>query len=387
MQDFSRMRLAVPLIFVAYGLVLALAPIGWEARFLAIYWGSAVLFSIAAIAFRLQWIRIVTITVAAVFFLIGVVDIFFRVTGSHSMDAFSRNYTADYARPDGPLGKGPSGPGAYPSSFVSDEDGEIIYDVVYTIGEHGFRTVNGGGDTADSYLFFGGSFTYGEGVSDAESYPARFSEALDHRFTIANISFHGYGAHQMLRALETGLTDEMTTGKVRRAYYAVVRDHLLRSAGFYSWNKDQPRYVLDGDGIPQFRGYLREDPIVSLSAALHEGGGVSDKIAWTIKHRLFPSKDDRRRLFGALVERSAALIAEKHGAELVVLLWDRHKLNSIEAELKKRGIKTLRVSRIVGDLNDPALRYTEGNDNHPKPVAHQRLGEGLARMEMAGEGG
>ena len=77
-------------------------------------------------------------------------------------------------------------------------DGEIVYDVVYTIGPDGFRRSAASGDAPISV--FGGSFTFGEGLADNETLPYFLSDLTGKE--VKNYGIHGYGLHQALYLLQ-----------------------------------------------------------------------------------------------------------------------------------------------------------------------------------------
>jgi hypothetical protein len=96
----------------------------------------------------------------------------------------------------------------------------VIYDVIYTTNRFGLRvspTDVAGGDqgrneTRANYgnaIFFGDSFTYGEGINDNDTLPYLFEELSEGRYRAYNLAFHGYGPQQMLRLIETGFLEKI----------------------------------------------------------------------------------------------------------------------------------------------------------------------------------
>ena len=78
--------------------------------------------------------------------------------------------------------------------------GETLYAVVYSVDKRGLRVepplAPGHGDRC--VLFFGCSYTFGEGVNDAETLPYRTGVLAEGRLRMINFGLHGYGPHQML---------------------------------------------------------------------------------------------------------------------------------------------------------------------------------------------
>ena len=96
------------------------------------------------------------------------------------------------------------------------KDGQVFYDVTYTINKYGLRVSPHDlkENITNTYnfkniLFFGGSFTFGEGVNDDENLPWKIEKKSNYKLKSYNFGFHGYGSHQMLRTLELGLIDNI----------------------------------------------------------------------------------------------------------------------------------------------------------------------------------
>jgi hypothetical protein len=89
---------------------------------------------------------------------------------------------------------------------VNGRTGEVIYEHQVTIGENGLRTTLPFNRLSkEAILFFGGSFTYGEGVGDDETLPAQVGKITKGRYRVYNFGLHGYGPQHMLAAVEHGL--------------------------------------------------------------------------------------------------------------------------------------------------------------------------------------
>jgi hypothetical protein len=99
--------------------------------------------------------------------------------------------------------------------------GKVLYDVTYTIAANGLR-IAPPTNTArldGSVLFFGDSFTYGEGVQDDESMPYQVGMQSGGHYRIYNFGFHGYGPNQMLAAVESGRVRQVVDMPPRYAIY------------------------------------------------------------------------------------------------------------------------------------------------------------------------
>jgi hypothetical protein len=135
-------------------------------------------------------------------------------------------------------------------------DDELIYDVAYTIGADRLRISPPESPDPDApcVLFFGGSFTFGEGVDDDEAMPWLVAATSGGRYRARNFGFAGYGPHQMLAAIEAGIVERTARCQPTHAIYQAVYHHVLRSAGKWSWDHRGPRYVLTDRGDVERNG-------------------------------------------------------------------------------------------------------------------------------------
>jgi hypothetical protein len=254
-------------------------------------------------------------------------------------------------------------------------DGRTLYDVVYTIGADGWR-VTPGSRPGTRFLFFGCSNTFGVGLADDETIPARFARALDGAFDVRNRSLHGWGPHQMVRLLETGRVQ--ADAPVARAFYQSLPHHAARAAGRAPWDPSGPRYVPDpSDGLVRYVGPFHGPVFALLSRAANRLGPLRRlRERWAYERA---PDDAERELHARLVLRAAALIRERLGAPLTVLHWDdgTDADERFIARLEALGVDVVRVSSIL-----PREHWEETSipgDGHPSSAATEALGRALAR--------
>ena len=87
------------------------------------------------------------------------------------------------------------------TSSVKKYGEQTLYSVAYSIGEDGYRITPGRNEERNKFiLFFGCSFTFGEGVNDNETMPY-FVSSVASTHQVYNFGFCGYGPQQMLAKL------------------------------------------------------------------------------------------------------------------------------------------------------------------------------------------
>lgn len=338
--------------------------------------------SFAAIAFsfllRGERARGLLISFSITFAMLAASDLYFRSQGKS--DLFKLVHPPGYSSQGEILGRRPPPPGQYRLRAVTKISEETIYDVLVTIGQHRFRETRSPGPNEGTILFFGGSYTFGTGVADSETYPAQFSKELNDRYRVLNMGFAAYGPHQMLRILESGLADDAIERPVAGAYYLAIQNHSNRAAGLQRWNQFSPRYVLDDTGELYSDGLHADNSLVRLRSMSERQGGLPAVISLALTEALFPL-DERIEITAAIIQRSADLVREKYGVELYCLLWDTRwavDIPKLQSALQLRGVKTLRVSDFVEDLDAPTHRILPGIETHPNSAFHVRFGKALA---------
>ena len=122
--------------------------------------------------------------------------------------------------------------------------GEIIYDVVYTIGSDGYRK-DVTAKRYDAYIY-GGSFAFGEGLNDNETLSAFLNN--NHGIFTKNVGVHGYGLHQALYNLQNGVTADEPNGVnilLTNPY------HALRSSCKPLYTVGTPRFLFENGTLKQ----------------------------------------------------------------------------------------------------------------------------------------
>jgi len=264
--------------------------------------------------------------------------------------------------------------------------GEVLYDVVYTIDQNGLRVAPPVADGAGSecLLFFGGSFTFGEGVGDSETMPYQVGVQTGGRFRVYNFGFHGYGPHQMLAALQ----DELVSGTIEcephHAIYQGLPDHVLRAAGFRSWDSHGPRFVLGAAGKVAYAGHF-DDGLAFLGRGLLTLLDRSKVLAMLLSLRE-PEPGAAEQLFVGIVGAARAHVEARHpGAEFHVILWDDAN-SSLSRRLASAGLRLHHVDAIVPEEERNEPRYTIPRDGHPTALLHERVAAYVAREIVGTQG-
>lgn len=140
-------------------------------------------------------------------------------------------------------------PGSYSdvTKKIKETD-EVIYSVQYSIGENNLRITPKVNLNASIFMrYFGGSYTFGEGLNDIQTM-SYLSQVANDNVDAVNLGFHGYGPHNALMLLQSLDSSEGAFNLLLTGSY-----HAFRSACIPSFSRDHPRYELE-EGVLVYKG-------------------------------------------------------------------------------------------------------------------------------------
>ncbi|HJR77113.1 MAG TPA: hypothetical protein VJ805_09065 [Nitrospiraceae bacterium] len=281
-----------------------------------------------------------------------------------------------------------------------------IYKAAYTIDSNGLRIAppydvpNGLG----SVLFFGCSFTIGEGVTDEEAMPYVTGLLTHGRYAIYNFGFHGYGPQQMLAALERGLTASVVTVPPKYIIYQAIPYHIERVAGLMTWFPHSPRYRPGDSGRVTAQGNfdtVSDETRYSRIERFWRAQGIfGDSVSGTLRKSFLYnalvspfrslSIEDVELFLGIVTQSRDVAAAEYPGAEFHVILWDSMFLREgflqflppVVDGFRDRQIRVHLISDIMPDYDGRVsnARYElHLHDSHPNALAHRLIAEYVAK--------
>lgn len=252
-------------------------------------------------------------------------------------------------------------------------DDKMVYDVTYTINDLGLR-ITPSSKSDLGMIFFGGSFTFGDGVNDEESIPYQVGVMTGDRYRVFNLSYSGYGPHQMLSSLENNLA-EKAVGGVTPAYivYQALPYHVMRAVGMTEWGPAGPRYrLVQGEGLVRDGLFQPREgkpgSFKSLLCRLAHKSAIGDRL---LKFRMPPTMEDMD-LMVSIVSRSKALCSKVWPeCEFHVLIWPYRDMDfkEMEKRLRGAGIQTHLVADILPEYASLTEAYVIEYDEHPNAHA------------------
>jgi hypothetical protein len=330
---------------------------------------------------------------AALALAVGLLDLFAGLLApqAHGVDLVKTFEPRDWLVADPELGYRPR-----PDTRVvatATWGAETIFRATYTITADGLRATPAAPAGADTYLFVGESFMFGQGLDDGQTLPAQFAKANDFKIRTLNFSAPGYAPNQLVRAFETGRFDGLKGQPVKAVVTWIIPADMARVTGDESWLASSPRYVLDG-GIPHFTGSFERhrwrDP---LAGARYMADAHFPFIAAIGRSE---RQDHQAALFTALLVRLQELAREKLGAPLLVLYsWpdedappgdfgagrSQAKLVAILRGLRDRGLSLFSAERPT--YGQPLAKLVIAHEGHPSAFADGLIAEAL-KKKLAG---
>jgi hypothetical protein len=265
---------------------------------------------------------------------------------------------------------------------------EQLYDVTYTIDSNRLRVAPPYriGESADSVLFFGCSFTFGEGLGDNETLPYQVGVESGGLYRTFNFSFHGYAPNQMLASIEDGIVQRVVDPTPRYAYYIALPNHVWRVAGRVAWGGHAPRYLQDTNGTVYRAGNFEHHNPITLRLGLGRVAGQLKKSAiWRVLST-HDSRitDDDIRLYFAVVRRAQELLkAQYPEIQFRILLWPNQEVpqqrvtyEKMQDGFRRMGIPFDLVADILPGYKTNKSKYLLGPlDTHPNALANRLLAQ------------
>ncbi|MGD8629672.1 MAG: hypothetical protein PVG72_02980 [Gammaproteobacteria bacterium] len=313
----------------------------------------------------------------AVMAILLVVESYWTITNGTANTDVTIQYSHDYVTEHDVLGYAPVKDNIVTATkFYQDK---LVYKVQYGIDKQGLRITSPSEPGASNcILFFGGSFTYGEGVNDNESLPYRVGVHSSGQYRIYNFAFHGYGPHQMLAALEQGLVDDSIQCKPKHIIYQGMVAHIMRSAGLTTWDVHGPRYRLNEAHKIEYTGHFDDTQIYHLTRLLRlDASQIYTRIFGTQR----PIRHQDVELYVDIIARAKELFTSRYpGSIFHILLWGDTKNNNIFSQLltliREQEMNVYPRNEIMPLYEQNAYKYElSEHDHHPSALAHDLVAQ------------
>jgi hypothetical protein len=389
----TRRNVSRILSLLAGTVILVCAVLAWvPSPFVWLAGAGAIACALAARKSGRGWLRVACVNAGLLLLLFGAIEAAFAMLLTRRNRSFPE-YPPQYFQPDDELG-GAAQKGA---SHVTKRTGStMVYDVTYTIGGNGLRIAppDRGKDAKACALFFGDSFMFGEGLADDQTIPWRVGVLTGGDTRAFNFGFHGFGAQQMLAALQSDRVAKTVDCRPTHIIYEAIPDHVARAAGYYGFMRHGPRYALvyaagaRADSV-MYRGHFddAENNRSAIGAAIANAMAKSWLYRWLSSLSPLPDDEDLKR-YVAIVTSAARVAAARYpGSRFDVLYWDIHGETPMDEKvlpaLRAAGLNVFDAEQILpGFRENPSSFALSRFDAHPGARADDLLATYLVQQRF-----
>lgn len=267
---------------------------------------------------------------------------------------------------------------------IKKKNGTPIYDVINTIdaNSHRITPVQASNDRMRFILFFGCSFTYGEGLEDNQTLPFYVAQFCP-EYMPYNFAFRGYGPAHMAAELSSPAIQQQIKEKQGVGIYVYNMWHISRTNGFMSvynaWGRTLPYYVITKDGSVKRDGdFTTGRPWRSLLfQLLHR-----TRVATLFRMEIPPSINDKHiDLVCALIKKSEKIFHEKFPGSKFFVLFHPHctgDTTRITQYLQDNEIGFFAYPALYEEDMATDWKHTIAGDGHPSAYANKKLAEKLS---------
>jgi hypothetical protein len=246
-----------------------------------------------------------------------------------------------------------------PNASVTDRHYDYV--ATYNTDSHRFRETESqqpGNENIPTILCLGGSFTFGQGVENDQTYPAYWDQAAPD-VRVLNAGVNGWGTVQALLFLQRILESDSKPSLVT---YGLIPSHADRNADRETWLDLIDRSGRKKPVLINVEGQLVFDRLIGAG----EGRPASELLG----------RDELQLTINAVSQMSK--LCNSQDIEFYCLLLGDDRSNETAEQVQSDGLVRLIANsgvRVIDFLDLPKLRYP--HDGHPTREWHQRVGERL----------
>ncbi|MDR1397780.1 MAG: hypothetical protein LBJ14_08620 [Desulfarculales bacterium] len=248
-------------------------------------------------------------------------------------------------------------------------------EIIYSNFPGGWRITPQYSEAQSAVVFFGCSFTYGIGLTDADTFPYKVGEDLGEHYQVYNRGISAYGPHQMLDMIAGGILDDIAAAHEKMfVFFTTFDEHALRSAGYNIRYPEFPWYELvNGQLVRQgVFGDQYSTPGLLLYR-LFKKSQLYQSMFIPKPDRLQPAID----LYTAIIKQSDLELQKLYGARLTVLIWPANAYGEI---LRQQGLDVVDLEQFFPDYRQNPEKYKIPYDGHPNALANEIVTQAIVKM-------
>ncbi len=270
------------------------------------------------------------------------------------------------------MGWGPERPGTFHAEMTAPTTHALIYKADYTIDSDLLRQTHSV-QSGPAIVFFGDSYTFGDGVQDDETLPQVFADSLDPKQRVVNLAFTGYSPQQFLREMETGRFDSIIGSNPQLFVFLTAAWHAERTSCKAFWTPYAPRYALE-NGVVVYKGQCNEGANLHLREWL-EGSAAYRMLIEPYRHQVNHGDVE---VYVSVLEAAVKMAKDKYGVRTLIPFLRVPPEYLRASGFSDDGIMT-RLRNAGAIVIDASLRKEQQagavigipGDGHPSPYANR----------------
>ncbi len=255
----------------------------------------------------------------------------------------------------------------------------VIFEADYTIGNTLDRKV-ASAESGPATVFFGDSFTFGEGLADADTMPQKYADLFAGQRRVLNLAVTGYSPQQFLMEVQRGLRDDVIGPRPAAFVFLTSPFHAMRTACKETWTPRAPRYALV-DGGPVFQGVCDR----GASLAVHEF--LENTALYRVAIRPYAVRLTHADidLYIRILAEAVRISKERYGVTTLVPFVDSlpgylagtgYDDAAVIAALRAQGVWV--VDMTLPDASATGAPYAIAGDGHPTGAANAARAQMIA---------
>ncbi len=272
--------------------------------------------------------------------------------------------------------------GKYTRTKTVRKTGAVIFKMNVSTNKWGFRNTSNSNPDGPGVIFLGGSNTFGWGVSDHQTLASQFGQQSGNEYRVVNLGIKGGGSNQILRALETGVLDEVIGKNLALFVHETSANTMSRIACKPLGSLASPKYILS-EGRPKFTGRCFSVLTSKVIRYLHRRFNIFKKYVWKRRIKRNYNAYDAE-LFSEINISIARMVRKKYGVPSI-MIYTRGKTGNqfssasfddiIIEKMRKSQIPLLDIT-----LDHKGERKKYVVDGHATTYAHKLTAEMLSKF-------
>ncbi len=272
---------------------------------------------------------------------------------------------------------------------VKKNGNQVLYDAHYSHDSMSRRIVPSTDQNQNDKniaIFFGDSFTYGEGVNDDETMPYFFAKTTG-TFESFNYGFSGYGPQNMLALLEDDAYLKPVVDLIQNkdsiycpaVIYTFIDHHVMRALGSLSvmiYGQDLPYYQIENGEVKRTGSFSSDRRLLTNALRFLSHSNILKALKVD-----FPFKVDDKSIDTTvkIIARSRDLVSMKlnHSNFYVVIYPGSTLASVIKPKLEALSINVLDYTGTESGFDMSTM--TIPIDRHPNGAGHRHIANLLAR--------